>query len=535
MRDRLANLVQKAVKEAKLKPPEIIIEIPREKRFGDFATNVAILLAKETSKSPSEVAEAIAQKLPRLDKEKILAKAEVAPPGFINLFVNDEYLQNNLLEIKKLDERYGQSSIYKGKRILIEFVSANPTGPLHVGHGRWAVIGDIIGNLLAAVGYKVEIEYYVNDVGTQVDLLIQSVRAAIENREIPEGGYGGEYVRRLSEDQNIRARISENQSIREIVLKMILDEQKETLENLGVKFEHWFFESDLHKGRKISEAVDKLRKAKMTEELEGALWFKSKEFGDEKNRVLIREKGEPTYFAADIAYHLNKFNRGYNRLINVWGTDHHGYVPRMKAVIKALGLPADNLEIIIGQLVALYRGKELIRMSKRTGEMITLKEVINEIGKDATRFFLAMVSPNTRLDFDLELAKEKSANNPVYYVQYAHARICSIFREGGRRREKVKINGANLKLLTHPEERELMRKLADFPDEVTSAAKAREPQRLTTYAQSLATTFHSFYQKHRVLSEEAELTKARLLLVNATRIVLRNVLKLLGISPKEEM
>ena len=432
MKEKLAALVSQAVEKAKFKPREVIIEIPRDKKYGDFSSNVALLLAREQNLSPLEIADKIASQIPKIDKEKLLSKVEIVNPGFINFLINDYYLQNYLPQIKKSDEKYGSRKVYKEK-VLIEFVSANPTGPLHIGHGRWAVIGDVIASLLSAVGYKAEREYYVNDVGTQVDLLMESIKAVSEGRPIPEGGYGGEYVRRISEDQNIRGRISENQSIREIILKMMLDDQKKVLEELGVKFDHFFFESELHEGKKISEAIDKLKKASMTEELEGALWFKSKEFGDEKNRVLIRETGEPTYFAADIAYHLNKFKRGYSHLIDVWGTDHHGYVPRMKAAVRVLGLPADNLEIIIGQLVTLYRGKEPIRMSKRTGEMITLKEVIDEIGKDATRFFLAMVSPNTHLDFDLELAKEKSIHNPVYYVQYAHARICSIFKEAETR------------------------------------------------------------------------------------------------------
>lgn len=539
-RSRIESLINSAL--VSLGIPEKLefkIEIPPRKELGDYASNIAILYARKLSRNPLDLAEQIATKVKELDKEEVLKKIEVAKPGFINFTLTDSFLQNSLLEIQKQNHDWGKSDKYKDQKVLLEFVSANPTGPLHVGHGRWAVVGDVIGRLLEAVGYKVEREYYVNNVGTQVDLLIESVKAIKEGREIPEGGYGGAYVKRISEDQNIRTRRSEAQKIREIILKTIIDEQRLTLENLGIKFDRWFYEDELHKTNKVRWAVEKLHDIQATFEEGGAIWFKSQELGDDKNRVLIRENGSPTYFAADIAYHLDKFSRGYDHLINIWGTDHHGYVGRLKAAMKVLDQPVEKLETIIGQLVTLYRGKELVRMSKRTGEIITLQEVIDEIGVDATRFFFSATDVNSHLDFDLELAKKKSHENPVFYVQYAHARICSILRKAasphspspsprGRGREEG--GRVDLSTLTHPAERELMFKLLTWPDVVEEAARLRYPHRITEYGKELATVFHFFYEKCRVLGNPA-----RLVLVDASRIVLRNVLELLGIRAPERM
>jgi arginyl-tRNA synthetase len=494
------------------------VDIPPRKEFGDYASNIAILYAQKLSRNPLELAEQIAQETKALDKGKLFKKVEVAKPGFVNFVLTGNFIQQTLPEIQKQDHNWGKGEKGKGKRVLLEFVSANPTGPLHVGHGRWAVVGDAIGRLLNAIGHKVEREYYVNNVGKQVDLLIQSVRAIEEGKGIPEGGYGGAYVKEIS-----KQKIKDSKQI----INSIIDEQKKTLGNLGIKFDRWFYESELHEKEKIRWAVEKLHDLRTTFKEGGAIWFKSQELGDDKNRVLIREDGNPTYFAADIAYHFDKFSRGYDKLIDIWGTDHHGYVKRLRAAIKALGEPVDKLEIIIGQLVTLYRGKEPVRMSKRTGEMITLQEVMDEIGADATRFFFSATDVNSHLDFDLELAKKKSHENPVFYVQYAHARICSILRKTG---DEGRGSGVDLSSLTHPAERNLMLKLLSWPDVVEEAARLRHPHRITEFGKELAAVFHFFYEKCRVLGNPA-----RLVLVDVSRIVLRNVLELLGISAPERM
>jgi arginyl-tRNA synthetase len=499
---------------------EFKIDIPPRREFGDYASNIAILYARKLSRKPLELAKEIAQKVAELDKERAFKKIEIAKPGFINFTLTEDFLQQTIPEIKKQDDKWGKGIKGKKERVLLEFVSANPTGPLHVGHGRWAVIGDAIGKLLEAIGCKVEREYYVNNIGKQVELLFESVKAAREGREVPEGGYRGSYIKEVRGENGNE------------ILNYLIQQQKKTLEDMNVKFDRWFYENELHDGKKVLMAVEKLHDLRKTFEDQGAIWFKSQELGDDKNRVLIREDGNPTYFAADIAYHFDKFSRGYDRLINIWGTDHHGYVKRLKSAINALGEPVEKLEIIIGQLVTLYRGKELVRMSKRTGEMITLQEVIDEIGADAVRFFFSATDVNSHLDFDLELAKKKSHENPVYYVQYAHARICSILRKSEilRLRRTKSEQGIDLSGLNHPAERELMFKLQTWPEVVEEAARLRHPHRITEYGKELAATFHSFYEKCKVLGNPA-----RLVLVDASRITFRNVLELLGITAPESM
>lgn len=527
MKERLANLV--AAASRKLVSPDLLpridISIPQE-RFGDFSTNLAILLAPVCGKPPFEIAAFIAD---RLKSSKLFEKVEPMRNGFVNFTLTSDYLQKNLSTILKQGRNYGRSGWGGGKKALVEFVSANPTGPLHVGHGRWAVIGDDIASLLEAAGYRVEREYYINDVGAQVDKLEQSVVARMEGRDVPEGGYGGAYIYDIA--QVLR---HDRKNLKPKILDILLKGQKATLHKLGVKFDRFFRESDLHRKGKVKDAVFRLEMRGATFKEDGALWFKSQELGDDKNRVLTRETGETTYFAADIAYHMDKFKRNYGHIINVWGADHHGYVHRLKAALKVLGLPVERFEVIIGQLVSLYRGKELVKMSKRTGEMITLDEVVDEVGRDATRFFMTATSVNSHLDFDLELAKQQAANNPVYYVQYAHARISSILREARERRVKRKWR-PDLSLLVHPSERKLMRRLLDVTDEILIAAKRREPHTMVEYAKSLAAVFHNFYHQCRVISDDAELTSARLVLSDATRITLRNVLELLKVSAPERM
>lgn len=492
------------------------IDPPPRPEFGDYATNAAIAYARFLNLDPLGFAQSLSEKLKELDQGKIIKEIRIVKPGFINIFVRDGFIQQSLLNILNLDQEWGKGT-GKSEKILLEFVSANPTGPLHVGHGRWAVIGDVIARLLSAVGNQVEKEFYINNVGNQVNKLWESISAARAGEAVPEGGYGGSYIKEV-QGQN------KNEAI-----EFLLNEQKQTLASLRVNFDRYYNESDLHASHKVQEAIAKLNSEGKTFKEDGALWFKSQEMGDDKNRVLVREDGQPTYFAADIAYHLDKFERGYDRLINIWGTDHHGYVTRLKSALRAAGLPDEKLEIIIGQLVTLYRGSEPVRMSKRTGEMVTLQEVIDEIGVDAVRFFFSATDVNSHLDFDLELAKKQSNENPVYYVQYAHARICSILKKSQITNNKIQ-SEADLSTLTHPAEKTLMLKLISWPDVVRSAARLRHPHRLTEYAKELATTFHHFYEKCKVLGDPA-----RLVLVDASRITLRNVLELLGISAPESM
>lgn len=528
MKERLKHLISQAI------APDVIdfsVDIPKIKKFGDFATNVAILLSPSKNRPLPDLAHELAQKLKAADSANLFSAVEPARNGFINFKINEAYLQQQVREIREKDRDFGKSDTGKGKKVLIEFVSANPTGPLHIGHGRWAVIGDDIASVMEAAGYKVEREFYVNDVGNQIEKLEVSVRARIEGHEPPEGGYGGAYITDLAEKMKNDDR---SPHLRDILLNLILEDQKRVLREIGVEYDRYYHEKDLHDKGKVKQAVEELKKQGVTFEEAGALWFKSQEFGDDKNRVLVRENGETTYFAADIAYHLDKFERGYDQIINVWGADHHGYVARLKAALKALKLPVEKLEIIIGQLVALYRGDEPVRMSKRTGEMITLEEVAQEIGKDATRFFLTMVTASSHLEFDLELAKQHAQSNPVYYVQYAHARISSIFREGDEKGEGLK-GTPDVSLLTHPAERELIRRLIDLEDTIITCARNREPHLLVEYAKDVAAHFHNYYHKCRVLSENIELSQARLALADATRIVIRNVLELLKVDAPERM
>lgn len=533
MKTKIAEIVQEVLLEKLPKGvdfPEIAIEIPKNQLYGDFSCNVAFLLVKQMKKSPRQIAESLIDDFRNNKKaQSFFSKIEVAPNGFINFTLSLQCLQENLKKIKKENRKYGRSNVGKGKKVLIEFVSANPTGPLHVGHGRWAVIGDDIASLLEFCGYKVEREFYVNDVGNQINKLEESVRAAIAGGPVPENGYGGAYIKEIADELKDKA---DKAGFVDILLKDILKHQKETMGRLGVKFDNFFSEKKLHDEEVIEDVIAKLSSEGHTFREGGALWFKSEVFGDDKNRVLVRANGETTYFAADIAYHLNKFERCFDVIINVWGADHHGYVPRLRAAIEALGLPVGIFEVIIGQLVSLYRGSEQIRMSKRTGEMVTLEEIISEIGPDAARFFMTMSSANNHIAFDLELAKQKSQDNPVYYVQYAHARICSILRKSKIQMTKPQTNpkSQDLKSLTHEAERVLMRKLLDVEDEMISACRKREPHQVVNYIKDLAQIFHNFYHKCRVLDNPA-----RLLLVDATRIVFRNMLELLKISVPEKM
>ena len=537
----LVESVKKAIFDGDLdleKVPEVSIEVPREKEHGDYATNLAMVLAGQAGMNPRKIAEIIVENF----ESEIVEDISIAGPGFINFELKNAWLWNNLKIITKRAEDYGKIDIGKGKSVQIEFVSANPTGPLHVGHSRGAVVGDVTASIMEAAGYDVEREYYINDAGNQMDILGQSTLLRYrellgEEIKMPEDVYAGDYIKEIAKDlyEEYGSDLMEKEEeqrfeiCREYAYQEMIKNIKHDLEEFGIEFDSWFSERTLHPD-KIQHAIDLLDDKGFIYQENDALWFKSTEFGDDKDRVIIKSDDSPTYMAADMAYHLDKLERGFDQLINVWGADHHGYIPRMKAVIEAFGYDRDKLEIIVVQMVNLLRGGEKMQMSKRAGSFVTMNEVNDEVGTDAARYYYVMRSTDSHLDFDLELAKEESSNNPVYYVQYAHARIHSILDNA-----ELKADDENLDLLTNEAEIDLMKMLAKFPEEIKTIAESRQPHHLTTYAYDLATTFHSFYNNCRVNTDNEQLTQARLYLVNATLQVLKNVLTLLGISAPEQM
>lgn len=576
IQEKLAQIVEEALLRAKEdgklsidEIPKITLEHPREKAHGDWATNAAMVLAGKAKKPPREIAQIIVDALSVVTGEagagttgetanltevgkagkatRYFEKVEIAGPGFINFYLSNEWLYDVLTAIKEQGERFGYSERGAGQRIQVEFVSANPVGPMHIGHGRWAAVGDTLANALSANGYSVEREFYVNDYGNQMNIFAKSVATRYsqllgQDVPFPEDGYQGEYIKDIAReiiasdgDKYLALPQEEREAIfKERAYKQVLEHLKITLTKMGVRFDNWFSERTLHESGAVATAIDELRKRGFVYEEEGAIWFKATEFGEEKDRVMIRANGEPTYFAADIAYHKNKLERGFDRIINIWGADHHGYIGRMKAAVQALGYPKDKLEIIIGQLVNLLRAGEPVRMSKRTGEMVTLDELLDEVGSDAVRFFFLMRSTDSALDFDIELAKEQSNENPVYYVQYAHARISSIVRFA--KAEGAELTGEiNYQLLKTEPELDLIRKLAEWPEILERAARQRAPHPLTAYAQELAAEFHYFYTKCRVVSEDKVLSTARMALCEATITVLRSVLGILGVNAPDRM
>ena len=529
--------------------PEITLEPPKSKAFGDFTTNLALALAGQVHMAPREVAEKIVSRLDCADG--LIQRAEVAGAGFINFYLKPDWLYDVLRRIGAEGGRYGCSDIGRGTKIQVEYVSANPNGPVTVAHGRGGTIGDVIANTLSALGFDVTRESYVNDApaSTQMQNFGKSVHARYmqalgHDYPMSEDGYHGAYVTDIAkeivrehgdkflsmpEDERVAA-------FTELAERKMLDLQKSDLEKFGIKFDVWFSERALHETSKVQKAVERLKERGYAYERAGALWLKSTAFGDDKDRALVRSNGQPTYIAADSAYHLDKFDRGFQKVIDVWGPDHHGYIARTKAAVAAMGCDPADLEIIIYQAVRLFSGGEIVMMSKRAGDVVLLSELVDEVGRDAARFFFLMRSADTTLDFDLELAKTQSAENPVYYVQYAHARICSILRLAAESGIAVHPPAeVDLTLLSHESETDLMKKLAEFPDLVAQVGQSYEPHRLTRYAQDLAAIFHVFYTECRVVGEDADLTAARLALVDSTRIVLANTLGLLGISAPEKM
>ncbi len=527
--------------------PPLIVEYPRDERHGDYTTNVAMTMASQTGKPPRAIAETIVRFIE--DAEGIIERVEVAGPGFINFFLKEAYWHYFLREADQQGKRYGEGELGKGKRALVEFLSANPTGPLHIGHGRIAAFGDSLANLLEKVGYEVEREYYVNDRGTQMQLLGQSVYsryAEAGGREVafPPDGYQGDYIKGIAHAIKKEAGDKYLCTADEVVINalgekaaaIILGWIKKDLERFRVRFDRWYREKDLYDSGLVPRLLDELRGKGYLYEDQGALWFKSTLFGDEKDRVVIRGNDATTYFASDIAYHKDKYDRGYDLLIDIWGADHHGYIPRMEAVIQALGYNRSTFKVILMQLVNLLRSGKQVSMSTRTGEFISLKDVIQEVGVDACRFFFMLRRAESPLDFDLELAKKEGTENPVYYVQYVHARVSSIFKKAAANEVEIPtFDNVDIALLSLPEERLLAKRVAIFPEFVEGMALALEPHRVTSYLQDMAGIFHSYYNKHRIISDDKEMTKSRILLIKVIQGVVRSALGLLGIAAPTEM
>ena len=558
-----------------VKKDDIKIEYSRDPSHGDFASNLAMVLAKTHNCSPRELANRITENLPKSD---LIKRTEIAGPGFINFFLNQNSYQSVVLDILKKGDTYGNSKIGDNQSTLIEFVSANPTGPLHIGHGRGAAYGATIVNLLKKTGFNIHCEYYVNDSGRQMDILTVSTWIRYlqqHDKEIffPESAYKGNYIIDIAADLKNKyankfvtphkdildlldtkeeADIKIDKLIKhcasvlggknyrlilETCLDSILSSIKNDLNEFGVEFNNWYSEYSLLKNNSVNQCIAKLNDKSWIYQKDGAKWFRSSKLGDEKDRVLERENGQKTYFASDIAYHLSKFERGYKKIINIWGADHHGYIERVKASMKALDYPPEAITILLVQFATLFRGKEKLQMSTRSGEFITLKELIKEVGKDAARFFYIMRKNEQHLDFDLELAKSESNDNPVYYIQYAHARICSVFRQMNEKGytffQSKKLS--DLSTLTEDHEIKLLRSLAKYPDVIESAAVSFEPHQLAYYLKDLANDFHTYYNVNQFLVEDDLIRNARLSLIDSTRQVIRNGLLQLGVSSPEEM
>ncbi|WP_394238652.1 arginine--tRNA ligase [Niallia oryzisoli] len=546
LRQEIAAAVIKAGLATEEQLPDVILEIPKEKVNGDYSTNMAMQLARVAKKAPKMIAEEL---VANFDKSKAsIEKIEIAGPGFINFYMNNSYLTDLIPAIMDAGEKYGETTVGNNEKIQVEFVSANPTGDLHLGHARGAAVGDSLCNILAKAGYDVSREYYINDAGNQINNLALSVDARYHqalgiDKPMPEDGYHGEDIigigKKLAEefgDKFVEMDEEERfQQFREYGLKYEMAKLKQDLEDFRVGFDVWFSETSLYHNGKIDDALQKLRDNGYIFEQDGATWLRSTDFGDDKDRVLIKQDGSYTYLLPDIAYHRDKLERGFEKLINIWGADHHGYIPRMKAAIQALGYGADTLEVEIIQLVHLYKNGEKMKMSKRTGKAVTMRDLVEEVGLDATRYFFAMRSADTHMDFDLDLAVSQSNDNPVYYAQYAHARICSILRSAEEQNLSYSTD-ADFSFIQAEKEIDVLKKLGEFPEAVGEAALKRMPHRISNYIFELASNFHSFYNAEKVLDlEEVEKTKARLSLIKAVQITLKNALDLIGVSAPEKM
>ena len=529
MKQEIQKLVEKAVKDLGYEISEVDVDYPKVEAFGDYTTNVAMVLVRTLKKNPIEIADNLKnQILKRSFRKEFFEKIEIVKPGYMNFYLSKEYLQEKVREINEKEDKFGESKIGKGMRVNNEFISANPTGPLHLGNGRGGFFGDVIGKVLKKVGYENTNEYYVNDAGEQLLKLGHSVL------KDEEASYSGEYIDELNEKFS---KIKDIKEIGEKSAKIVLDEiiKKTVKEKMEINFDSWISEKkDLVDSGYIEKAIEKLKKEKLTFEKDGAMWLETTKFGDDKDRVLIKKDGQKTYFASDCGYILNKIERKFEKIIEVWGADHHGYISRFRAATKAFGFKGE-LKFIIVQLVRLVKNGKEARMSKRAGNVVYMDELIEDVGLDAVRFFFLMYDANTHMTFDLDLAKERSEKNPVYYVQYAHARICSILEKA--KDLSFELNKKeNLILLTHQKELSLIRELNKFPELIEEVAKSYEVHKLPYYAIKLADKFHSFYNDCKVLDDEnPELTSARLNLINAVRIVLEEVLRLLGVSVPNKM
>ncbi|MFH1823985.1 MAG: arginine--tRNA ligase [Candidatus Firestonebacteria bacterium] len=526
--------------------PEINFEVPRFTKFGDISCNIALSLSKILNKSPIEIAEEIVKNI-RIDKE-LISKVDMAGAGFINFFFSEKYLSGLLIEIEE-NENFAKSDEGKGKKVNIEFVSANPVGPLNIVNARAAAVGNSLSNLLENIGYNVTKEYYINDVGNQIEIFGKSISLRYEELlgkkiDFPQDFYAGEYIkdiarRIINEEGDKYISLGEDERIKlfkEKGLEWMIGIQRKSLEDYGVKFDVWFKEIDLHISGQVKRAIEVFEKNQYTEKKEDALWFKSTLFGDDKDRVLQKNDGTYTYLAADIAYHKNKYDRGFEQIIDIWGPDHHGYIPRMRGAVQAFGRDVATFNVLIAQQVNLIKDGKPFKMSKREGSFVTMNELVSEVGADAAKYFFIRRSLNSHLDFDIDQAKKQSNENPVYYVQYAHARICNIIEFAKSGEIKLKsVKESKLELLKESEEIELMRKISVFQDTLIFSGISYQPHLVCKYLEELASSFHSFYTKHRVITDDKDLTYSRLVLCNAVKIVLKKGLDILGVSAPDRM
>lgn len=582
MKDQLQELLTKCVQDLISKgilnemPSKIRIDHTKDNSHGDYATNIALMLSKQAKMSPVELAKII---IDQFEQKNFIKKIEIAGPGFINFFISQESSSSIVNDILAQAASYGCSDIGQGKKVLLEYVSANPTGPLHVGHGRGAAYGATVSNLLRNAGFIVDNEYYVNDAGRQMDILTVSIYLRYlticgEDLRFPDNGYQGQYINDIAQgiyetsgqkfhlksdlvfenvcrdgteggdkEVHIDQLIEKAKSILgdgfkavfEVGIESILSGIKNDLAEFGVVFEKWFSEQSLIDSGLSESCISKLKDSKNLYEKDGALWFKTTNYGDEKDRVVVRDNGNHTYFASDIAYHLEKLDRGYDKIINVWGADHHGYIPRVKASIEALGHNSDKLEILLVQFANLYRGGSKVQMSTRSGSFVTLEDLRAEVGNDAARFFYILRKSEQHMDFDLDLAKSKTNENPVYYIQYAHARICSVFKQADEKELELDVSQANLSLLTEETEKDILRELSRFRSVLESSAIQYEPHQLAYYLRDLSNHFHSYYNACKFIVDDKNLTQARLALINATQQILKNGLSILGVGAPESM